>query len=412
MVRTQEDVVMSRPRFEFDEFLADPFGTLQRARETGGLVDLNDQTTGVVHHETVRALLSDPRLRANFVDFLRTFGVSEGPFFEWMKISPLNRDGADHQRFRALMARTFTPRSVERLRPYLRTAANDLIDGFATRGHCDFVAEFADIYPSLGLCELIGVPMEDRDRFRGWANTIGLGFSPFVGLHIAAVDAALSELLAYTAELAKQRRVEPKDDLVSRIAAAAAEDGWSDFEASGFIAGLVFAGHDTTKNQLGWTVATLAEHPDVWDAVGDGTRSAQEVVEEVLRHRSAVTGVGRTAVEPVPVGDDTIQPGEQVFFSVWSANHDAKVFAHPDELRVGQSAESGHFAFGHGAHFCLGAALARAELQDALVALTARITVPVLGPDAAWRPPAGINGPDRLPITFSARPAAQQAAGG
>lgn len=402
---------MSRPRFEFDEFLADPFGTLQRARASGGLIDLNDQTTGVVHHETVRALLSDPRLRANFLDFLRTFGVSEGPFFEWMKISPLNRDGADHQRFRSLMARTFTPRSVERLRPYLRTAAHDLIDGFAARGACDFVAEFADIFPSLGLCELIGVPLEDRDRFRGWANTIGLGFSPFVGLHIAAVDAALSELLAYTADLATQRRVDPKDDLVSRIAAAAAEDGWSDFEASGFIAGLVFAGHDTTKNQLGWTIATLSEHPDVWDAVADGTRTAQDVVEEVLRHRSAVTGVGRTAVEPVPVGDDTIRAGEQVFFSVWSANHDEKAFAHPEELRVGQSADVGHFAFGHGAHFCLGAALARAELQEALTALTARITVPVLGADAAWRPPAGINGPDRLPITFTARPAAQRVAG-
>lgn len=402
---------MTRPRFEFDEFLRDPFGTLERARAAGGLVDFNDQTVGVVHHEAVRALLSDPRLRANFLDFLRTFGVTEGPFFEWMKISPLNRDGADHQRFRALMARTFTPRSVERLRPYLRTAAHELIDGFAARGACDFVAEFADIFPSLGLCELIGVPLEDRDRFRGWANTIGLGFSPFVGLHIAAVDAALGELLAYTAALATERRAEPRDDLVSRIAAAAAEDGWSDFEASGFIAGLVFAGHDTTKNQLGWTVATLAEYPGVWDAVAGGTRTAQEVVEEVLRHRSAVTGVGRTAVEAVPVGGDVIQPGEQVFFSVWSANHDEQAFPAPSELRIGQSAESGHFAFGHGAHFCLGAALARAELQEALTALAARITCPVLGPDAAWRPPAGINGPDRLPITFTARPAAQRAAG-
>lgn len=403
---------MSRPRFEFDEFLADPFATLERARAAGGVVDLGDQTTGIMRHEPLRALLSDGRLRANVLDFLATFGVTSGPFWEWMRISPLNRDGADHQRFRALMARTFTPRSVERLRPYLRSAAHDLIDGFAAHGSCDFVAEFADIYPSLGLCELIGVPTADRDRFRGWANRIGLGFSPLVSMHIETVDAALTDLLAYTAELAARRRLEPQDDLVSRIAAAAAEDGWSDFEAYGFIAGLVFAGHDTTKNQLGWTISVLSEHPDLWDAVGNGTRAAAEVVEEVLRYRSAVTGVGRTAAEPVQVGDETLQPGEQIFLSVWSANHDAAAYPHPDEVVPGQSADVGHFAFGHGAHFCLGAALARAELQDALGALTARITCPVLGPDAAWRPPLGINGPERLPITFTARQATQQVAGG
>jgi cytochrome P450 len=132
----------------------------------------------VLRHQPVRELLNDPRLQSSFTDFLQAMGVTSGPFYEWMAISPLNRDGADHQRWRALMSRTFTPRSVERLRPFLRRAAHELIDAFAPRGRCEFMDEFADAFPSLGLCELIGVPREDRERFRAWANAIGLGFNP------------------------------------------------------------------------------------------------------------------------------------------------------------------------------------------------------------------------------------------
>jgi cytochrome P450 len=391
---------MARERFELEAFLGDPFGELRRARASGALVDLALGGVGVMRHENVRELLSDARLRANFSEFLRTVGVSSGPFYDWMALSPLNRDGVEHQRWRTLMSRTFTPRSVERLRPFLRTAAHALIDGFAARGTCDFMAEFADAYPSLGLCELIGVPQEDRDRFRGWANTIGLGFSPLVALHIAKVDEALTQLLAYTGELAAQRRAEPRDDLVSRIARAADEDGWSDEEIRGSIAGLVFAGHETTKNQLGWMIAELSRRPEVWDAIAAGSLQPAQVVEEVLRHRGAVTGVGRSAAEPITVEGEPVVAGEQMFLSIWSANHDEQAYAQPDTLDPVRNADCPHLAFGHGAHFCLGAALARAELQEALGALTARLECPTVGADAEWKPPFGINGPERLPLTF------------
>jgi cytochrome P450 len=394
---------MTRARMEIGQFTADPFGTLRRARDGGTLVDLELGGVGVMRYEQVRALLADGRLRANFPEFLRTFGVSSGPFYEWMAISPLNRDGAEHQRFRTLMSRTFTPRSVERLRPFLRAAAHELIDAFAARGTGEFMAEFADPYPSLGLCELIGVPVEDRDRFRGWANTIGLGFSPLVGMHIAAVDEALTQLLAYTGALAETRRADPRDDLVTRIAQAAREEGWSDTEAQGFIAGLVFAGHETTKNQLGWMIQALSEQPALWAAVAAARVAAADVVEEVLRYRSAVTGVGRTAAEPVEVGGDRLAPGDPVFLSVWAANHDERVFPHPETLDPAQSAAVPHVAFGHGAHHCLGAALARAELQEALAALVGRLECPTVEAGSVWRPPLGINGPERLPIRFRAR---------
>ena len=394
---------MARVTLDLDQFLADPFGTLRQVRAGGGLVGLTLGATGVMTYEGVRELLTDGRLRADFIGFLRACGVSSGPFYEWMAVSPLNRDGKEHQRFRSLMSRTFTPRSVERLRPFLQTAAHQLIDGFADRGTCEFVSEFADAYPSLGLCELIGVPAEDRDRFRGWANTVGLGFSPMGARHIAAVDEAVAQLLAYTGELAARRRAEPRDDLVTRVAQAADEEGLADLEVRGFLAGLVFAGHETTKNQLGWMVAVLAEHPHLWDAVAAGSLAAADVVEEVLRYRGAATGAGRTTVEPVTVHGERLEAGEPLFLSVWSANHDETVYPRPDDFDPARNATTPHLAFGHGAHYCLGAALARAELQDALTALTARLTCPTIGPDAQWRPPLGINGPERLPITFTSR---------
>jgi len=397
---------MARPRIELPALLDEPFGTLRRARETGWLADADEQTVGVLTHDRVRELLTDSRLRANFVDFLHSFGVTSGPFYEWMAISPLNRDGAEHQRWRALMSRTFTPRSVERLRPFLQQAAHELIDGFAARGSCEFVAEFADVYPSLGLCELIGVPSEDRSRFRAWANTIGLGFSPVeLAARIGEVDEALTQLLAYTGELAARRRTQPKDDLVTRIVQAAAPEGWSDFEVRGFIAGLVFAGHETTKNQLGWMVATLVEHADIWDGVANGSLAAADVVEEIMRYRSAVTAVGRTVAQRVDLGGERLEPGTRVLLSLWSADHDAAAFPRPDEFAPAANRIAPHVAFGYGPHHCIGAALARTELQEALGALAQRLHHLAVAEDARWKPPIGINGPERLPLRFTERTA-------
>ena len=394
---------MARMQLRLDDLVNDQLCSLTRARAAGPVVDFEPGGVAVVSREEVRALLADSRLRTNFPEFLRSVGVSSGPFYEWIVSSPLNRDGADHLRWRAFMSRTFTPRNVERLRPFLRRAAHELIDAFADRGHCEFVADFADPYPSLGLCELIGVPAKDRDRFRGWANTIALGFSFLVAADIDKVDAALVQLLDYAARLAAARRMEPGDDLVTRTAQAAGEGGWSDEEVAGFIAGLTFAGHETTKNQLGSTIAALAEHADLWDAVAAGSALVAEVVEETLRFHPAAGDTSRSVAEPMEVSGHKLQTGTQVYLSIRSANRDEAAYSHPDRIDPRQTAMSPHLAFGHGAHHCLGAALARAELQEALLALTTRITRPTIGSDAQWNTPVGIHGPVRLPLSFTAR---------
>lgn len=393
-----------------DRYLLDPIGALADAR-AGGPVGRSELGPLVIGYEAARQALTDRRLEDRFTAVLALQGITSGSFHDWMARSPLDHDGEDHRRWRALMSRTFTPRSVERLRPALAAMTHELVDRFVERGACDVMAVIADVLPSWGLGELIGVPEADRDRFCTLANTIGLGFNALtLPLHVAEVDAALEELLAYTSALVDERRRQPLDDLVSRLAAViddpdAAEGGppWTADDVSSFVAGLVFAGHETTRNQIGLMVWVLSSHPDVWDAVADGSRSAAEVVEEVLRLRSTATSVVRVAASDAEVSGTPVRAGELVQVSLWGADHDPSTFPDPEAFDPAAHAAAGHLAFGHGPHHCLGAALARAELQVALEVLSRRITCPVLADGATWRPPVGITGPDVLPVTFTAR---------
>ncbi len=389
------------PPMPLEELLLDPAGTLARMRAQTWIADAG-LATAVLRNEDVRSLLNDARLRANFPDFLRSVGVTEGPFFEWMSLSPLNHDGDEHRAWRSVVSRAFTPRGVDPIRPLLRAAADRLIDDFAASRECDFVSAFADALPSFGLCELIGVPVADRDRFRAWANTIGLGFNVMAaGARIAEIDAALLELLAYARSLAAQRRAAPSDDLISRLAQAGEQHGWTDDMVAGTMAGLVFAGHETTKNQLGWMIAVLAGEPQVWNAVAEGSLEVRPVIEEMLRHRSTVTGVGRSVSEPVEHKGVTLPTGTRLLLSLWSADHDDAVWPAAMTFDPHRRDPEPHIAFGLGAHHCLGAALARAELEESLAALTARLGCPTIGEGAEWTAPAGITGALRLPVSFA-----------
>jgi cytochrome P450 len=384
--------------------LADPDQAYAKARAKNVVAE-TEIGTMVLGHEAVRAVGQSDKLRPAFSQVLAQFGVSSGPFFEWISRSPLDMDGDKHRAWRQLMAKTFTPRSVERLRPFLRAEAERLSAELLELGSCDFIAEFARKLPASGLCELIGVPSQDRERFTGWADTIGLGFNiTQLPLKITEIDAALVQLLAYSAELVAARRSDPRDDLVTRIAQAAGEDSeFDEDEIVGSVAGLVFAGHETTKNQLGWMIAVLSEVPAEWDRVAREPERARDVIEEVLRFRSTATNFGRLALEDVVIAGETIAKDSLVLASIWAANRDPAAFPKPDEFAVDANREGAQLAFGQGAHHCLGAALARAELQESLIALARAITCPQLEPGAAFLPPIGINGPTHLPIRFSRR---------
>jgi cytochrome P450 len=292
----------------------------------------------------------------------------------------------------------------------LKAQSNRLADELAVRGRADFMADFARKLPSLGLCELIGVPAEDREQFTQWADTIGLGFNPMLmAARISDIDSALVALLDYADKLIAARREAPRDDLVTRIAQAVEnERALPESLVRGSVAGLVFAGHETTKNQLGWMITILSEVPAEWDRVAAQPERAPALIEEVLRFRSTATSIGRKAVADLEIEGAKIPAGALVMGSLWGANTDPAAFAEPNRLSVEANDKNPQLAFGHGPHHCLGAALARAELQEALIALSARITCPRVEDGATFLPPLGINGPLTLPIAFSSRSQAAQ----
>jgi cytochrome P450 len=395
---------MSAPTLKVDDLLANPDEALKQAREQAAVVD-TELGPVVVRHEALRALLQDSRVKPSFPRLLEQMGIHDGTFYRWMSRSPINMEGEEHRRWRKLVMQAFTPRSVERLRPFMRAESERLIDGFAQREPFDFMTEFAQQLPSLGLCELIGVPRADRECFCQWADTIGHGFNiVLLPTRIKDVDAAIDQLLDYCGGLIAERRSAPRDDLVTRLSEVASElgDAGADY-INMTLAGLVFAGHETTKNQLGWMVAVLSDVPDEWDRVCAEPQRARDVVEEVLRFRSAATSVSRVVDEPIELFGMQVPAGSQLLGSLWSANRDGAAFSRPDAFDVDANRGGVQIAFGQGAHHCLGAALARAELQEALIALCTRLCCPRVQPGATYLPALGITGPMSLPISAAPR---------
>lgn len=389
------------------ELAADPDGFLKRAH-TGSRCPFAHTDIGpmALTHEAVRGLVHSRKLRPAFTKVLELAGVTGGAFFDWMSRSALDMDGDEHRIWRRLMSRTFTPHNVEQLRPTLRRESETLAVSLAQKTHAEFIAEYARILPAIGLCELVGVPTRDRTVFCDWADTIGLGFNfTLVGSRIHEIDAALTSLLDYAQRLVDARRKDPHDDLISRLIRAADEERTLDpVMVRDSVAGLVFAGHETTKNQLGWMlISVVSEAPAEWDRVASDPSRARAVVEEVLRFRSAVTSLGRMATEDVELFGMQIPTGTSVVGSLWAANRDPAEFPVPHGFDVDANAGGSHVAFGQGPHHCLGAALARAELQESLISLTRRLECPRLEPGATFLPPFGITGPLTLPISYRAR---------
>jgi cytochrome P450 len=388
------------------ELAADPDGFLKKAHLGRCPFARTDIGPMALTHDAVRGLVQNRKLRPAFTRVLDFAGVPGGVFYDWMSRSALDMDGDEHRVWRRLMSRTFTPHNVEQLRPTLRRESEALAQVLATKTHAEFIGEYARVLPAIGLCELVGVPTGDRALFGGWADTIGLGFNfTLVAARIGEIDAALVALLDYAERLVEARRKEPRDDLITRLIRAADEERVIDsLMVRDAIAGLVFAGHETTKNQLGWMMISILSHaPDEWDRVAREPSRARAVIEEVLRFRSAATSLGRMATEDVELSGIEFPAGTSIVGSLWAANRDPAEFPTPHEFDVDANEGRSHLAFGQGPHHCLGAALARAELQESLIALTSRLELPKLEEGATFLPPFGITGPLALPISYRAR---------
>jgi cytochrome P450 len=354
----------------------------------------------VLRRQDVHRLLADPRLVSAIPFLVRLQGVGDGWLQQMLGASVIALDGPDHTRLRRLVARSFTPRAADQHRPVMRGITNDLVDGFVHEGHCEFVGDFADHYPVQVICEVLGVPRRDYHLFARWGDALTYVLSLELGAHLADIEQAAADLAGYVDALVEDRRRSPGEDLVSSLVEAS-EDGdrLSPIELQVMISGLLFAGYDTTRNQLGHALVMFCRHPDQWARLADEPDLAPQAVTEVMRLAGAVTGVPRIAKEAMEIDGWEVPAGTMVFLSAASANRDAS--AYDDALVFDITKERApNLTFGGGPHYCLGANLARAEMEEALRILPRRLRGIRLDSEPTWRTGTGISGPSTVQLGF------------
>ncbi|MGW0246350.1 cytochrome P450 [Nocardia goodfellowii] len=354
----------------------------------------------VTRYDDVRLVLADPRFsRARAVDredLPRS--TPEPPRGD----SLLSMDPPEHTRLRKLVAKAFTSRRVEQLRPRAQQIVDEHLAAIAASGPpADLVRQLALPLPVTLICEMLGVPTEHQHRFRDFSDAI-LSTTAYTRTQIAA---ARAELETYLAELIAQRRAEPADDLLGALVAARDnDDQLSETELVNLGLGLLIAGHETTANQIANFTYVLLTEPGHWDLLRREPDLVPRAVEELLRHVQLGSGgaFARIATEDVTLSGVTVRAGEAVFVNTQAANRDESVFAEPDELDLTRISNP-HMAFGHGAHHCLGAQLARLELQVAMSSLLRgfpglRLAVPL--DEVPWKRGLLVRGPEELLVTW------------
>ena len=311
-----------------------------------------------------------------------------------------------HTKMRAIVMRTFTPRAIASLEPRIRERTDTLLDEVIERGTMDLVVDFADRLPVMVIADMIGVP-EDVSRLRGWTDAIlhlgdAVGGGEAAARAIRNFRAAKDEMRPYLHELLEARRASPKDDLLTRLVEAEVDGERLGLEEIlGFFQLLLFAGSETTTNLIGNAMLCFLERTDVLARVRANLDLLPAAIEEVLRYRTPVQLVFRSTARDVVMHGKTIPAGQLVLAMVGSANRDRKQFENADRFDITRQPNA-HVAFGHGAHFCIGASLARLEGRIALARLLERLDGLRGESRKPWPPRSGLNvyGPTSLPVQF------------
>jgi len=358
----------------------------------------------ILSYELARDILRDSRFRLPPGITLSTQGITSGPLFDKMANSLLGLDGAPHVRLRKLVSRAFTPRSTARLETTIHEVVNGLIDQVLDAGRCDVVTDIARPYPTPIMCALLGAPSQDWQLFADWTEEIfkAFNFQPDVNFDESAIMRAWGELDAYVDDMVAARRSHLTDDLLSELTRAESDgDTLNLDELRMLVAGFLMAGTDTTRNQLAASVQVLCDHPDQWAKLREHPELAMQAVEETMRHSPAASIVPRAATADVEFGGFLFPAGTFVFANTYAANRDPAIYRDADRFDITRTDVPAILTFGGGAHYCLGANLARRELAGALQVLTRRLTSARRAGPAPWKPLLGMTGPTTLPIEFT-----------
>ncbi len=340
-------------------------------------------------------------------------------------LSIVSLDDPEHARQRRLVSRGFTPSRINAMVDHIREVARGLVDRVAARGECDFVDDIAKPLPLIVIAELLGLPVEDRDRLAAWSDTMmsAEGAEGDDDPRLQAAAEAWAEYVTYLAGLMEQRRAEPRDDLISvllqsadagelafhedelreRVAAGGLRDGdLTGDELLMFLVLLLVAGNETTRNALSGGIDALSRFPDQRERLVADLSLVNSATEEILRYVSPVISFSRTVTQDTELRGRELKAGDVVLNVYPSANRDEDVFEDPHAFRVDRSPNM-HLAFGTGPHFCLGANLARTEIRILLEELFSRLpdlrVAPGAGPERA--PNSLVTTIEHLPVVFT-----------
>ena len=385
------------------EFIADPYPTYHRLRAEDPVHHSPLGFWVLTRYEDVVAALRDPRLvKEPIAAFVAArFGAA----MPAMGLSMLDRDPPDHTRLRGLVNKAFTPRVVEGLRPHIQKIVDGLLARVEGAGTMDLIEEFAYPLPVTVICQMLGVPVEDRERFKQWGLDIARGLDAIllppdsdVARRSAAARRALAE---YFRALIAERRAAPRGDMLSDlIAAEEAGDKLSEDELLATCILLLVAGHETTVNLIGNGTLALLRHPDQLRRLREDPGLIGSAVEELLRYDGPVQRTARIPSADVRFDGLTIGKGEMVMPFIGAADRDPAQFPDPDRLDITRT-DNRHIAFGWGIHFCLGAPLARVEGQIAIGTLVQRLPKLALATDRPeYRQSLTLRGLTTLPVGF------------
>jgi cytochrome P450 PksS len=400
-----DSVNIASPEFKANPY---PFYAQLRASAPVFRVTLPVKETAwlITRYDDVAMVLKDERFAKDTVNaFTPEQAANQRWFrkiFKSLKRNMLDLDPPDHTRLRALVSKAFTPRLIEQMRERIQRLANDLLDTVGDRGRMDLIRDFALPLPITIIAEMLGVPVEDRHKFHRWSKSL-ISAASSTWTMLRAMPNAWA-LIRYLRKIIKKRRSNPRDDLVSALARAEeAGDRLSEDELLAMVMLLMVAGHETTVNLIGNGTLALLEHPGQMEKLRNDPALIKPALEELLRYASPVeTATERYARADAMVAGVTIPRGEMIFAVIASANRDERQFPNPDTLDITREPNK-HLAFGLGAHFCLGASLARLEGQIAISTLLRRapdLRLTVAPEALRWRRGLVVRGLEALPVAF------------
>ena len=390
------------PVFDFSapDFSAD--GYHQQLRETGqqGWLAKSPLAYMVLEHDSGEFFLRSRATAFPGRQIVEFFGVTGGPLADHIDANILNLTGEQHRRLRALVGPAFTPRRADRWRPVMRGFLEDLWAGVAASDECDFVAVLARPYPSLTIATVLGAPGRDVGRLQEWSSWVQRQFDiRALSSNRDDIERAVIEIQDYVTTLLEDRRAAPADDLISDLLAARDQgDRLSAAECVQLVVNLLAGGIDTTSAQLAHAIRLFAGHPAQWALLAGHPGLASRAVDEVLRFEPVTPFTARICLEQIEHRGVTFPAGTIVAVCSERANREGD---RGEEFDITAARDARRLTFGAGTHYCLGANLARAELEEALAFLAPRTPGLALDGPPQLGGVEGIYGIDKLPIIWS-----------